>query len=156
MKPSSHFARAVKLTTPFRSKGHEATIAVIKTAAALKKGIESRVKPEGISTQQFNVLRILRGAGEPLPTMEVSSRMIEQEPGITKLMRKLEKKGFVERSRSEPDTRVVMCRITESGLGLLKRVDEPVAGFEDGTFERLTEKQVTTLIELLERLEGPG
>src|SRR5690606_289566 len=85
------------------------------------------LEPTGLSQEQYNVLRILRGAGESgLPTLEVSSRMIEQAPAITRLMDKLEAKKFVRRVRCKEDRRQVLCFITPSGLELLQKLDHPI------------------------------
>ncbi len=112
---------------PFGSVAEEATVAVLRTAALLKRALNRRVEPHGISLAQYNVLRILRGAGEEgLPTLAVRDRLIEEAPGITRLIDKLEGAGFVVRVRSGEDRRTVRCRITASGLRLLDDLDEGI------------------------------
>lgn len=152
MKPTSYFSLALKLSKPFRSRGHEATIALIRTSSTLRRGIDLEVKKEGISSQQFNILRILRGSNSPLPTMEVSSRMIEVEPGVTKLLGKLQKRGLVVRERSPEDARLFLCSITRDGLEMLDRLDEPVAHFEEKALSKLSDEQLKSLIAILEQL----
>ena len=85
------------------------------------------IEPYGITPQQYNVLRILRGAGaEGLPTLSIGERMIEQTPGVTRLVDRLERKGLVERTPCAKDRRRVFCRMTAKGLELLKELDDPV------------------------------
>ncbi len=109
---------------PFRSVAEEALVSVLRTAAVLRRAIAQRVEPYGISPAQYNVLRILRGAGEKgLPTLEVRERLIEEAPGITRLIDKLEQAGHVRRDRSGADRRKVHCCITPKGLALLDAMD---------------------------------
>jgi DNA-binding MarR family transcriptional regulator len=109
---------------PFRSVAEEALVSILRTAAVLRRAIAQRVEPYGISLAQYNVLRILRGAGEEgLATLEVRERLIEEAPGITRLIDKLEQAGHVRRDRSGTDRRKVHCCITASGLGLLEAMD---------------------------------
>lgn len=135
----------MRQSRPFRSTAEEALVAVLRTAAVLRRAIAQRVEPYGISPAQYNVLRILRGAGEGgLPTLEVRARLIEEAPGITRLIDKLEEAGHVRRDRSGTDRRKVQCSITTSGLGLLEAMDTLVeettglisAGLSDAAAQR--------------------
>jgi DNA-binding MarR family transcriptional regulator len=109
---------------PFRSVSEEALVSILRTAAVLRRAIAQRVEPYGISPAQYNVLRILRGAGEKgLATLEVRERLIEEAPGITRLIDKLEEAGYVRRDRKGGDRRKVHCCITPSGLALLDAMD---------------------------------
>src|SRR5947207_13462800 len=111
----------------FRSREQEATLGLLRTADAMKRSLAQVIEPHGITPQQYNVLRILRGAGaEGLATLEIAERMIEQTPGITRLLDRLQRKKFVTRRRSSTDRRCVYCRITVDGLTLLGRLDLPV------------------------------
>lgn len=99
-------------------------VALLRTAALVRRAIGQRVEPYGISPAQYNVLRILRGAGpEGLPTLAVRDRLIEEAPGITRLMDRLEEAGHVQRVRASRDRRVVHCVITAQGLRLLDAMD---------------------------------
>jgi DNA-binding MarR family transcriptional regulator len=81
----------------------------------LRRSLAEVVQPRGITLQQYNVLRILRGAGlGGLPTLEIGARMIEEAPGITRLLDRLERKALAERRRCPRDGRRVLCRITRS------------------------------------------
>lgn len=143
-------------TRPFGSPAEEALVAMMRTAALLRRAIAQRVEPYGISPAQYNVLRILRGAGAAgLPTLAVRDRLIEEAPGITRLIDKLEEAGYVRRDRTGTDRRMVHCCITPSGLALLEAMDTLVrettrlitAGLPD-------EKEQLTLIGLLERVRA--
>ena len=91
---------------PFASPAHEAVVGLMRTADLVRRQMTALVEPHGITLQQFNVLRILRGAGdEGLPTLEVAERMIEQTPGVTRLLDRLEAKELVRRQRCPKDRR---------------------------------------------------
>ncbi|HEY8021884.1 MAG TPA: MarR family transcriptional regulator, partial [Thermoanaerobaculia bacterium] len=91
---------------PFGSRGQESVIAVLRTADLLRRRLSQASEPHGITFQQYNVLRILRGAGgEGLPTLAIGERMVEQAPGVTRLLDRLEAKGLATRSRGESDHR---------------------------------------------------
>lgn len=114
----------LKQSKPFDTPADEALVALMRTAALVRRAIARRVEPYGISIAQYNVLRILRGAGETgLPTLAVRDRLIEEAPGITRVMDKLEEAGHVARRRAPGDRRVVHCVITEQGLRLLTAMD---------------------------------
>ncbi len=142
----------IKQQRPFPSPHQEAVVALIRTADLLRRVVGGVVEPHGITAQQYNVLRILRGAAaEGLPTLEIAERMIEQTPGITRLIDRLESKGLVSRQRSSADRRCVYCRITESGLHLLARLDVPVQDASGASLQTLTNGELAQLVELLDR-----
>jgi DNA-binding MarR family transcriptional regulator len=140
---------------PFRSAAQEGILALLRTSDQLRRYLASIIEPAGITLQQYNVLRILRGA-EPdgLPTLEVASRMIEQAPGITGLIDRLETKALVVRERGSGDRRVVICRITRVGLGLLAALDESLEGFDERALSGLNERERRALIRLLEKVRS--
>ncbi len=110
----------IRQTKPFASLQEEAVLSVLKTADVLRRRIAKALESTGLSNEQYNVLRILRGAGKAgLPTLDVASRMIEQAPAITRLMDKLEAKKLVHRVRCKEDRRQVLCYITEEDLNRL-------------------------------------
>lgn len=120
--------REIKQTRPFSSAAQEAVVALFRTADLLHREIARVLHPEDITPQQYNVLRILRGAGrEGLPTLEIAERMIEQAPGITRLLDRLERKRLVRRERCPQDRRRVTCRIAPAGSSLLARLDKTIA-----------------------------
>jgi DNA-binding MarR family transcriptional regulator len=108
------------------SSEEAAFLDLLRTTDMLSRGLVTILKPEDLSSTQYNVLRILRGAPEGLPCGEIAKRMITRDPDITRLLDRLEKRGLISRSREARDRRTVMARITGAGLKLLARLDEPV------------------------------
>ncbi len=106
-------------------------------------------KPYGISPQQYNILRILRGAGKPVKVQLIKDRMIERAPNATRLMDKLCDKKLIERHRCNTDRRVVFINISESGLTLLSDIGNTI---EFDFFENLTEEEAVQLSDLLDKL----
>ena len=127
-------------------------VALMRTSDLIRRAVGVVIDARGITLQQYNVLRILRGAGaEGLPTLEIAERMIEQTPGITRLLDRLEGKQLVRRERCPTDRRQVTCRISEEGLALLGTLDGPVAEAERVALSGLTPQQLQQLITLLDR-----
>jgi DNA-binding MarR family transcriptional regulator len=145
---------AIRQTKPFRSRRQEAMVGLLLTAEAVRWPVQDLLSThEDLTLQQYNVLRILRGAGSKgLPTLEVGARMIERTPGITRLLDRMEQKGLVVRTRSPEDRRQVICRITELGSGLLKKLDRPVDALDDATMGGLDEREIGELIQLLDKV----
>jgi DNA-binding MarR family transcriptional regulator len=143
----------IKQQKPFPTKGQEAAVTLMRTADVVRRLVGSAVEPHGITVQQYNVLRILRGAGcDGLPTLEIAQRMIEQTPGITRLIDRLQTKKLVERQRGATDRRCIYCRITAEGMQLLAGLDEPVRVVTDAAFHAVNKKQLAQLVESLDRL----
>lgn len=141
-----------KRATPLSKEG-EAVVTLLKTVDYINRISTETMDPFDITSQQYNILRILRGAGkEGLPTLELAKRMLVHSPGITRLIDRLEKKQMVARERSGTDRRVVHCRITEQGLELLKKMDQPVADMNRRIVQNLNQKQLEHLIELLNQM----
>jgi DNA-binding MarR family transcriptional regulator len=146
--------KEIKQKKPFRSRQQEAMLAIVRTADILKR--RWRIVEEfGVTGQQYNVLRILRGAHpEALPTMEIASRMIENTPGITGLIDRLEEKGLVRRARDAEDRRCSRCTITEKGLALLRQMDPVADRNEEEALAMLSGKDIDRLIEILETVRS--
>lgn len=137
----------------FRSREQQATLGLLRTADALKRSLAQVVEPYGITPQQYNVLRILRGAGpEGLPTLTIGERMIEHTPGVTRLVDRLERKDLVDRNPCAKDRRRVFCRITPKGLDLLEVLDEPVNRWDAGAVAVLPPSELDSLISVLDRV----
>ena len=127
----------------------------MRTADLIRRQAAALIEPHGITLQQFNVLRILRGAApDPLPVLEIGERMIEEAPGITRLLDRLEAKGLVSRARCLKDRRQVHCRITSEGLDLLKLLDAPVSAAEEAVMKPIGRAGQQQLIGLLDRLRA--
>jgi DNA-binding MarR family transcriptional regulator len=105
----------------------EAVTNLLRAADRAARCLEGFFADYGLTGQQFNVLRILRGAGTPLPTMEIANRLIQQTPGSTGLVDRLEAKGLIVRERSTTDRRVWLCSLTAEGRALLTEVDGDLA-----------------------------
>lgn len=126
---------------------------LMKASELIQDAAQLLFKEHGLSAPQYNVLRILRGAGdEGLNCQEISSRMITRVPDITRLLDRLEAKNLVERRRSETDRRVVMTTITRPGLKLLKDIDSPLDQQVRNNFRSLTSADLGRLDELMDTL----
>ena len=140
---------------PFPSVADEATVAIVRTADRIKRRLSAVVAPEGITLQQYNVLRILAGsAPDPLPTLEIAERMIEQTPAITGLLDRLEHKGFARRERCPQDRRMVHCWITDAGQALLKRVNPEMAKASEVIMSGLPKAEQKRLSKSLDDVRG--
>jgi DNA-binding MarR family transcriptional regulator len=147
---TSALSEEIKQTRPFQSPAHEAMVSILRTAAVVQRQIAQVVEATGVTIQQYNVLRILRGAGEAgLPTLAIRDRMIEEAAGITRLLDKLEVAGFVVRERSTPDRRQVLCQITPTGLRLLAELDAPIEALDEAMLAMLDDSEKATLLDLL-------
>ena len=136
---------------PFSSPAQEAFLNLQRTADALMRGLEETLKPSGLTQTQYNVLRILRGAGASgLLCREVSERMVTREPDMTRLLDRLETRGLVTRSRDRKDRRAITVRITGPGVELLARLDDAVAERHMRQLAHLGNARIRSLIGLLE------
>jgi MarR family transcriptional regulator, organic hydroperoxide resistance regulator len=142
----------IKQTKAQRSSGQMAVITIFRTADVLRHAVERSLSAFGLSNEQYNVLRILRGAGENgLPTLEISSRMLSRSPNITRLLDKLIAKKLVRRSRPKEDRRVVIVAVTPQGLQLLAHLD----GVVDNVFNNFpptTNAEMESLVNVLDRI----
>jgi DNA-binding MarR family transcriptional regulator len=142
----------IKQTKPSRSPGQLAVITIFRTADVVRHAIEKSLSAFGLSNEQYNVLRILRGAGESgLPTLEISSRMLSRSPNITRLLDRLIAKKLVRRSRPKEDRRVVIVSIAPQGMELLAHLDGVVDKVFD-SFPATTKAEMDTLLDVLDRI----
>ena len=140
----------IKQTRPFRSSAEEVVVSVLRTAAVIQRHLAQVVEAHGVTIQQYNVLRILRGAGDAgLPTLAIRDRMVEEAAGITRLLDKLESAGYVVRERSTPDRRQVLCHITPKGEALITSLDGPMDVANQRAGSNLDDDERTQLIDLL-------
>lgn len=146
----------IKQTKPFASLEQEALLNLSRTAAVLEHAAAEMLKAYGVTPTQYNVLRILRGAGSGgLCRYEIRDRLIAQVPDVTRLLDRLEEMGLIERERGEADRRVVTTRITPAGLELLARLDAPVAEFHRRQLGHLGAEKLRALIDLLSETRAP-
>ncbi len=144
--------KELKQNKPFTSKTTEAAVALLRTADLVRRNLAAVIEPHDITVQQYNVLRILRGAGEKgLPTLDIAERMIESTPGITRLIDRLESKHLVSRQRCKTDRRQVFCLIAPQGLDLLGAIDEPLGAAGEMALSALRKRDVDDLLALLDR-----
>ena len=135
---------------PFTSLEQEAFLNLRRTEAELSDSFERMLKPYGVSGTQYNVLRILRGAGpEGLCRNEIRDRLLTRMPDVTRLLDRMEEAGLVSRTRSAEDRRQVGTHLTDRGRKLVDRLDDVVAEEHRKTLGHLSERQLKTLVELL-------
>jgi len=129
----------------------EAYLSLQRTADFLARGAEEAIKPFGLSGTQYNILRILRGAGrDGLCCREASERMVTHDPDITRLLDRLERRGLVVRTRASSDRRVITAQITSEGLRILAKLDEPIAECHRRQLGHLGARRLAQLIQLLD------
>lgn len=124
-------------------------VELIRTADLLARTPAQLLKEHDLSSNQYNVLRILRGAPEGLLCGEIACRMISRDPDITRLLDRLESRGLIGRCREDPDRRKILVRITPAGLALLGRLDRPVCDLHRSQLGHLSPNQLRQLSRLL-------
>jgi DNA-binding MarR family transcriptional regulator len=145
----------LKQKIPFTSREQEAILSVMRTADALQARVEDFLKDFELTGTQYNLLRILRGAGsEGLPCREISERMIARDSDITRLLDRMEERGFVERERAGHDQRVILGKITGAGLKQLREMDGPIDKHGKEMLRHVGQGKLKQLIELLELVRG--
>lgn len=145
----------IKQQRTFSKPQEEVLLSILRTADQLALPLHGVLRKVHLSFSQYNVLRILRGAGkEGLPCGEISERMIRRDPDLTRLLDRLESRELVGRSRGTTDRRVVQATITTNGLALLESLDDPIEATLDKTLSHMTRKRLNLLCELLEEARG--
>lgn len=159
----------IKKTDAFRSVEQEVFLNLQKTADVLMTELAELFKPHSISPTQYNVLRILRGAGagccegghpdpnaQGVPCREIAQRMITHDPDMTRLLDRLEDRKLIVRERDKKDRRMISTRITDAGLELLRGLDEPVMELHRRQLGHLGQEKLEELLDLLERVRERG
>jgi DNA-binding MarR family transcriptional regulator len=135
---------------PSKSLDEEALVSIARTAALFREYIERLLAPHGLSMTQYNVLRILRGAGpKGLCRNEIGQRLISRMPDVSRLLDRMEQAGLVRRVRGTEDRRLVNTRLTEQGRTLVNDLDPIVAKSQSERLAHMTQDQLRTLIDLL-------
>jgi DNA-binding MarR family transcriptional regulator len=151
----SRLQQELKQRKPFQSVAQEALLGLMRTTDLVRRQAMAFVEPHGITLQQYNVLRILRGGGKDgVPTLEVAERMVEQTPGLTRLLDRLEAKGFIKRERCLKDRRQHLCWITPKSAALLEKLDGPMVQFGEHLMKGLKSEDRHALIRLLDALRA--
>ena len=154
-RTSTPLQQAIKQTKAFRDRGQEALLDLLVTTDQLRRASATLLAPWDVTPQQYNVLRILRGAGpDGLPTLEIAERMLEKTPGITGLIDRIEKRGWVKRVRSTSDRRMVVCTATPAALRMLDEIQPVIDDFELKVTATLSDTEQAHLVRLLDRLRG--
>ncbi len=136
---------------PFASPEVEAFLSLQRSADYLMRGLEEVLKEHGLTQSQYNVLRILRGAGpEGLVCRELGNRMVTRDPDITRLLDRLDAQDLVSRSRDRRDRRTVVTRITPKGLEILETLDAPVVDLHRRQLSHVGPRRLKQLVRLLE------
>ncbi|MEW4453220.1 MarR family transcriptional regulator [Bremerella sp. JC817] len=141
----------LKKRDPFESKEQEAILNILRTSDLFHNRLGRLLRDYGLTGSQYNVLRILRGEGKPLPSLEIAGRLIQVVPAITGLIDRLEKQELVSRVRCEKDRRVVYVAITDKALEILANIDQPLMDAHKRLMGHLTEVELQQLIDLLEK-----
>lgn len=145
----------LKQKVPFSHPEEELLLSLVRTVEGLKKRVDLLMDAHGLSGPQYNVLRILRGS-EPtgLPCGEIGARMVTRDSDITRILDRLEKRGWSTRTRNRDDRRVVMARITTKGLSLLKSLDEPIIALHRRQLGILSKTEIKAQLKSLETIRG--
>lgn len=142
------------MKTKFANERHRFMANIVFTSNWIRSQFNCFIEPFGISMQQFNILRILRGAGDWVNMNDVKERMVEKSPNATRLCDKLVAKKLVERQRCEADRRVVHLKISDQGLQLLKEIDDKDDGSHMGFIANVTEEEAKVVSDILDKLRG--
>jgi len=131
-------------------------VALLRAADHVTQDAELLVKEYGLTGTQYNVLRILRGAGtDGLPCKRIGDRMISRDPDMTRLLDRMEKRSLITRERQTEDRRVIKTRITPAGLEILKKLDTPMDELHKKQFRHISASKLKALSEALDELLAP-
>lgn len=147
---SSRLGEELKQSKPFESVEAEAVLSIARTAATLEHGIAQALKAHHLTPTQYNVLRILRGAGAGgLCRNEVGNRLVTRVPDVTRLLDRMEDTGLISRERGAEDRRYVTTRISRKGLDLVGKLDQPMHDLHAAQLGHVNKKTLRTLVDAL-------
>ncbi len=141
----------LKKKRPFELAEQEAILNILRTSDQFQNRFGRLLREYDLTQSQYNVLRILRGEGKPMPCLEIGDRMIQVVPAMTGLLDRLEKQGLVQRERCTEDRRVVYVELTDAARDLLQRMDNPVMQLHKQLIGHLTQAELKELSRLLEK-----
>lgn len=140
------------MTRQFHSIREEAMLNLFRTARSLEDGLAVLLKQRTISMSQYNVLRILVGSHpEGMMCSEIANRMINRDPDMTRLLDRMEKQGWITRTRDTVDRRSVLVNVTNEGIELTKEMKKPIQDYVDQQFPGISQKDLKLLIDILEK-----
>ena len=145
----------LKQSKPFPNVAAEALLSVLRTASVLEHELSEALKPYGITHTQYNVLRILRGAGDSgLCGREVGERMVSKVPDVSRLLDRMEEAELISRERDPDDRRHVTARITRKGLGMLEQASPPLEAVGRARVRQVPIGRLKELIDVLATVRG--
>ena len=144
----------LKKRQPFASMEQEAMLALMRTSDLLENRMARLLRGYGLTMSQYNVLRILRGEGKPMPCLDVAARMIQVVPAITRVVDQLLKLDYISKVQSTNDKRIFLIQLQPSGKKILAQMDQPVLELHASLFSGVGEKDQKTLIRILQSVRG--
>jgi MarR family 2-MHQ and catechol resistance regulon transcriptional repressor len=153
---ATRLQQELKKKKPFASAEQAAILNILRTSDWIDNRLGRLFREYGLTNSQYNVLRILRGEGKPLPSLEIAERMIQVVPAITGLIDRLEQQKLVIRRRCTEDRRVVYVEITAKALGILKELDKPLEQLHQQLVGHLSRGELESLTRLLEKARHPA
>lgn len=136
---------------------HQLYLALQTLALSLKEEAEQFLKQQGLTSTQFNVLRILRGAGHRALTCgEIAEQLLNKDPDVTRLLERMERQQLIERQRAEHDRRVLLTTLTPQGREVLDRLDAPLLDLHRQQFQHLPPQRLELLLALLHQASAPA
>jgi DNA-binding MarR family transcriptional regulator len=148
---NSRLQDEIKKKLPFDVPEQEAILNILRTSDQFQNRFGRLFREYDLTPSQYNVLRILRGEGQPMPCQEIAVRMIQVVPAMTGLLDRLEKQGLVHRERCTEDRRVVYVQLTDAASALLQQMDSPVNDLHKQLVGHLTPAELKDLSRLLEK-----
>lgn len=145
----SQLQKELKKKQPFQQAEQEALLNLMRTNDLFMNRLGRLLRQFDLTSSQYNVLRILRGEGKPLPSLEIAGRMIQVVPAITGLIDRLEKQGLVSRRRCEDDRRVVYVELTSKARSILEEIDGPITSLHTRLLGHLGSDELAELSRLL-------
>jgi len=149
-------AQELGKSQPFASPEQEAFLNLARTYESLAGDFDRLFKEHGLSSPQYNALRILRGEGQPMQVYQIAERMVTPQTDITRLVDRIEQAGFALRERCGDDRRVVWVTLTAAGKSVLKKLDRPVNELHERQFQHLSQRELGTLSQLLFSARHPS
>jgi DNA-binding MarR family transcriptional regulator len=151
-----NLAQELGKSQPFASREQEAFLNLARTYESLAGDFDRLFKEHDLSSPQYNALRILRGEGQPMQVYQIAERMVTPQTDITRLVDRLEAAGFALRERCGDDRRVVWVTLTAAGKNVLKKLDRPVSELHERQFQHLSQRELSTLSQLLFKVRHPS
>ena len=147
---SASLRQQLKKKHAFESLEQEAMLSILRTSDLLENRLARLLREFALTPSQYNVLRILRGEGQPMPCLEVASRMIQVAPAITRVVEQLATRGLIDKQQSADDRRVFLVELTRAGTQLLKKLDSPIESLHTSLLGHVSKSELRSLVKILE------